>query len=108
MRARLLMLLLVAACSGAQDDAVRVAVAPGLGFARGLLDTVTKVTITVHDIAGDLDCDAASGKLTGTVPAPITTKDLGTQCAAGVKFCGDLVVPKSETDRAFAAKAAAP
>src|SRR5262245_58462509 len=99
------LLVLLAAC-GARDESVRVGVAPSLIFPRGLLDSVTKVTLTVYDVAADLACDTATGKLTGTIPDPLLTKELGTQCGAGIKFCGDLVIPKSDNDRIFAATGA--
>jgi hypothetical protein len=104
-RRSFLVVAVLAACS-ARDEANRVSVAPSFIFPKNLLDSVTKVTLTVYDVTGDLDCNTATGQTTGNVPAPLLTKDLGTQCAVGIKFCGDIVIPKSDTDRVFFAQGA--
>ncbi len=98
----------VAACSAGHEP-VTISTAPSLLFPQGLLDGVTKVTVSVYDLANGVDCDAATGKITGA-PKPIATADLGTSlaggpCPTGGKFCGQLSIAKSATARLFQAQA---
>ena len=87
------------------DDALRVGIAPSLLFPRGLLDGVTKLTLRIYEPASGLDCDTATGKLSGT-GTPIATKELGaSNCQPGVKFCGDVAIAKSSAERTFTAVA---
>ncbi len=85
-----------------------VQLAPTLIFPQGLLDTATKVSLTVYDTSGGIDCNTSNGNPTN-VPAnttPLATKDLATTgCAAGVKFCGDIQIDESSVPRVFSAVA---
>ncbi len=111
MRAHIpVVLFALGACTGS-DDAVKVSLSPSFVFPRGLLDSVTKVTVKVYETAAGLDCDAATGKLTQDAK-PVATKELGTSlpsgpCPSGGKFCGDITIPKSDSARLFQAQAAA-
>ena len=113
MRARHLpfpLLVVAAACSGGAEPA-RVALEPSLVFPQGVLDGVTKLSISVYDAAPGLDCDPKTGKITGT-GKPFNQTDLGTTlnggpCPSGGKFCGQLSIPKADTDRIFQAQASA-
>jgi hypothetical protein len=106
----LLVLGSLGACGHAADDtAVHVSLAPSLLFPQGLLDGVTKLTVSVYDAASGLDCDPATGKLTQTAK-PFAQADLGTSlaggaCPSGGKFCGQLSIAKSGTPRLFQAQA---
>ena len=94
-----------AACS-ANDD-LQVHLAPSLVFPKGLLDTVSRVSVKVYDATTGVDCDATKGSVKGlTNQAPLASKDLGTAgCASGAKFCGDVQLEKSGDGRVFAAEA---
>lgn len=90
------------ACSG--NDSVQVGIAPSLVFPKGLLDGVTRVSVTVYDGAAGATCDPKTGVAKGG--SPLASKDLGTSgCAAGAKFCGDLQLEKSDDSRIFGAQA---
>jgi hypothetical protein len=96
-----------AACA-AKDEAPRVSVATDLVLPRGVLDKVTKLTLTVTE--GNVTCDATAGQtaLPGgpTAATEIAKKDLATaNCAAGAKFCGDIAIEKSDAPRVFSAVA---
>ncbi|HEX7601584.1 MAG TPA: hypothetical protein VF316_08265 [Polyangiaceae bacterium] len=111
MRARLLgasaatLLVMGAACSANDDPQVHLA--PSLVFPKGLLDTVSRVSVKVYDATTGVDCDATKGTVKGlTNQAPLASKDLGTTgCASGAKFCGDVQLEKSGDGRVFAAEA---
>jgi len=93
------------ACSSGSGP---VQLAPTLIFPQGLLDTVTRVSLTVYDSASGVDCNATNGNPTGVTSgtATVATKDLAsTGCPTGVKFCGDLQLDKSSSPRVFAAQA---
>ncbi|CAN5389528.1 hypothetical protein BH09MYX1_BH09MYX1_19970 [soil metagenome] len=93
----------IVACSSGNVDAVGVA--PSLVFPKGLLDGVTRVSVTVLDGAAGASCDAKTGVASGG-GSPLASKDLAsTGCASGAKFCGDLQIEKSDDDRVFGAQA---
>jgi len=96
-----------AACT-AKDEAPRVSIATDLVLPRGVLDRVTKLTLTVTE--GNVTCDATAGQtaLPGGPDAAteIAKKDLASaNCAPGVKFCGDVSIEKSDALRVFSAVA---
>ncbi len=92
------------ACSHHSGDALDVSLAPTLVFPRGVLDNVQKLTVTVYDATGGLDCDATTGMPTGVGNAkPIATKELAGNCPSPAKFCGDLTISRSSTPRVFVA-----
>ncbi|MBK8215840.1 MAG: hypothetical protein IPK71_19080 [Myxococcales bacterium] len=74
---------------------------------KGLLDTVTKVTIDVYDASAEVTCDPAKGTTTAKPETPkVTSKELSrTGCAPGVAYCGDLRVTQGDADRHFVALA---
>ncbi|MGH7282676.1 MAG: hypothetical protein ACRELY_14205, partial [Polyangiaceae bacterium] len=94
--------LLAAACSS--DDSVAIRVGPNLIVPQGLLDNVTKLTLTViNSNGGAVGCDA-SGNPTGDTSKPILTKDLTSgSCSGGAKFCGDIQITESNDTLVFAA-----
>lgn len=99
--------VLASACAET-DEAPRVAIATNLAVPKGVLDRVTKLSLTV--LEGNVTCDEAAGQtaLPGGPEAAkeIARRDLATTgCAAGVKFCGDLSIEKSEAVRVFTATA---
>jgi hypothetical protein len=96
-----------AACQ-ATDEAPRVSIATDLVLPRGVLDRVVKLTLTVTE--GNVTCDATAGQtaLPGgpSAATEIAKRDLATTgCAAGVKFCGDVAIEKSDAPRVFSAVA---
>lgn len=96
-----------AACT-AKDETPRVSIATDLVLPRGVLDRVTKLTLTVTE--GNVTCDATAGQtaLPGGPDAAteIAKRDLASaNCAAGVKFCGDVSIEKSDALRVFSAVA---
>jgi hypothetical protein len=98
-------LALALACSSSSGP---VQLAPTLVFPQGLLDSVTKVSLSVYDSAAGVDCNSSSGNPTGVTSgtSTVATKDLAsTGCPTGVKFCGDLQLDKSSSPRVFAAQA---
>ena len=96
--------ILAVACSQHSSDDLNVNVAPSILFPRGVLDNVQKLTVTVYDATGGLDCDPSKGLLSGLrTQSKVATKDLGTTCTAPAKFCGDLAITRSSTPRVFAA-----
>src|SRR5262245_35532453 len=99
-----LSLAIAAGCSSGDD--LRLPVAPALIFPQGLLDGVAKVTVEVLDSsANGNSCDAQSGQYR-KAGSPLATKDLSNSgCAGGAKFCGDLQIDRSDTDRIFGASA---
>ena len=94
--------LLAAACSSSDSAAIRVG--PNLIIPQGLLDDITKLTLTViNSNGGAVGCDA-SGNPTGDTSKPILTKDLSTgSCSGGAKFCGDIQITESSDTLVFAA-----
>ena len=96
--------ILAVACSQTAGDEVNVSSAPTLVFPRGVLDNVQRLTVTVYEATGGLDCDATKGVLIGLASqAKVATKDLGTSCQGAAKFCGDLSITRSSSPRVFAA-----
>jgi len=90
------------------NEAPRVAIQTNLALPRGVLDRVTKLSLTV--LEGSVTCDAAAGQTTlpdgPTGAKEVAKRDLATTgCAAGVKFCGDLTIDKSDALRVFSAVA---
>src|SRR5215471_13586579 len=109
MRRVLPVLIVLVACGDAHDPA-NVTLAPSLVFPRGILDGVTRVTVKVYEPQAGLDCNATTGQLTKDAQ-PFLTKDLATTlnggpCPSGGKFCGDLSIAKSDSERLFQARAA--
>ncbi len=101
---RLASLSVVWACSSGSNGPVSLA--PTIIFPQGLLDNVTKITVSVYDTSGGaLDC-ASDGTVSGlSGQVPLATKDLGTSnCPTGAKFCGDISIDKSGDARLFAAQ----
>lgn len=97
----------VGAC-GQATDTPHVAVATNLTLPKGVLAKVTKLTLTV--LEGSVTCDEAVGQtaLPGgpTGANEIARRDLGTTgCAAGIRFCGDLSLDRSDAMRVFSAVA---
>lgn len=74
---------------------------------KSLLDTATKLTLTVYDAGGAVSCDPAKGTSTAKEDTPkVATRELtNAGCAAGVRFCGDLRITRGENDRVFVAEA---
>jgi hypothetical protein len=98
---------LAPAC-GETYETPRVAVASNLALPKGVLDRVSKLTLTV--IEGTVTCDDALGQTTfpsGPEAAKeIAKRDLGTSgCVAPARFCGDLTIEKSDLPRVFSAVA---
>jgi hypothetical protein len=90
------------------NDTPHVAVVTDLVLPRGVLDRVTKLSLTV--LEGSVTCDDTVGQT--TLPAgpegakEIARRELATSgCAAGVKFCGDVTIEKSDAVRVFSAVA---
>ena len=100
-----LTLLLLAACASRGEPA-EVALETRFVAPKGLLDTVTKVTLSVYE-ASAVTCDAPKGISTAKDDTPkIAARELSrTGCAPGVKYCGDLRVTQSDTERVFVALA---
>ncbi|MDB4941910.1 MAG: putative hemagglutinin/hemolysin-related protein [Labilithrix sp.] len=100
--------LVAPAGCGARADGQAVSIAPSLAVPRALLDRASSLTLTV--LEGSVTCDDAVGQ-TDLPDGPgaartIAESQLGTtNCASGVKFCGDLDIAKSETPRVFSAVA---
>jgi hypothetical protein len=95
------------ACTGS-NETPHVAVATNLVLPRGVLDRVAKLSLTV--LEGSVTCDETAGQTTlpsgPTGAREIARRELATSgCAAGVKFCGDITIEKSETVRVFSAVA---
>jgi len=106
-RTAFVLVVLLGACADAGGRA-DVALDTRLVAPRGLLDTVTKVTLTVYETGeGGAACDAAKGTSTATDTTPkVATRELASAgCAAGVRFCGDLRITRSAADRVFVAVA---
>ncbi|AKV01720.1 Putative hemagglutinin/hemolysin-related protein [Labilithrix luteola] len=100
--------LVAGAGCGTTEQSPNVAIATNLALPRGLLDHVTKLTLSVTE--GAVTCDASTGQLTfpnGTAGArEILKKALGTTgCADNARFCGDVTIDKSDAMRVFAATA---
>ena len=91
------------ACSTSPDGSP-IAVGPTLVFPKGVLDTVTELSVTIFEGDG-VACNTATGTVTGTAgKQPIASQNLGTSgCAAGEKFCGQLKISKSASVRVFSA-----
>lgn len=95
----------VFACSSGSGP---VSLAPTIVFPEGLLDNVTKLTVSVYDTAGGaLSCDAKTGAVDGlSGQTPLANVDLGTSnCSSGAKFCGNISIDKSSDPRLFSAQA---
>lgn len=98
---------LAGACA-ATTEAPRVAINTNLALPKGVLDRVAKLNLTVRE--GNVTCDEAAGQ-TALPGGPegakeIATRELATSgCAAGVKFCGDITIEKSDAIRVFTATA---
>lgn len=98
---------LASACAET-NEAPRVAITTDLTLPKGVLDRVAKLNLTV--LEGSVTCDPAAGQ-TALPDGPegareIATRELATTgCAAGVKFCGDLTIEKSDAIRVFTATA---
>jgi len=87
-------------CSSSTTDAV--ALRPTLIAPQGVLDSVTRLSISVFD-AAVATCNA-DGSVTGDTSKSLSAKDLGTaNCANGAKFCGDLQIEPSSAPRTFQA-----
>ncbi len=101
---RFMLATLWLACSS-NDGAVNLA--PTIVFPQGVLDGVTRLTVSVYDGSGSLDCNAPDGTVKGlNGDTPIATKDLASNnCPGGAKFCGDISIDKSGSARLFAAQA---
>lgn len=93
------------ACGDASVVAPRVSVVTSLTLPRGLLDRVTKLTITV--LEGDARCDPQAGAVAvgaGSAKELVSKRPLGAVgCAAGAKFCGDVTLERSSAVRVFSA-----
>lgn len=105
-----LVLVLASATAACASDRTSADVSLDTRFVatKGLLDTVTKVTLTVYETGENgAACDSAAGTTTATDTTPkVASRELSTSgCAAGVRFCGDLRVTRSDTDRVFFAVA---
>ena len=90
------------------NEAPRVAIQTNLALPKGVLDRVAKLSLTV--LEGSVTCDAAAGQTTlpdgPTAAKEVAKRDLATTgCAAGVKFCGDITIEKSDALRVFSAVA---
>jgi hypothetical protein len=90
------------------NETPRVAIATDLVLPKGVLDRVTKLSLTV--LEGSVTCDETAGQI--SLPAgpegakEIAKRDLATSgCAAGVRFCGDVTIEKSDAIRVFGATA---
>ena len=99
--------VLAPACSSGTTESPHVSIAPSLSLPKGLLDKVTSLTLTV--LEGNVTCDDTIGQTSlpgGTDAATTIAKStLGTSCANGIKFCGDLQIQQSDTPRVFSAVA---
>src|SRR6476660_9390331 len=99
--------VLATACA-TSNETPRVSVDTNLALPKGVLDRVTKLSLTV--LEGSVTCDAAAGQ-TALPDGPTGAKEIArrelatTGCAAGVKFCGDLTIEKSDAVRVFSAVA---
>lgn len=103
-------LAVIASCAEA-TEAPHVAVNTNLVLPKGVLDRVTMMTLTV--LEGNVTCDPSIGQTTlpsGPAGASeIAKRELATTgCASGVKFCGDLIIEKSDAVRVFTASAKGP
>jgi hypothetical protein len=99
-RCFVVLIALAAACGNA-GEAPNVHIATSFIAPRGLLDRVTALTVTVYENA---TCDDTKGATTKDSANQIAQSTLGSAgCAAGVKFCGDLKIDKSDTPRVFEA-----
>jgi hypothetical protein len=97
----------VAACADA-TEAPRVAIVTNLALPKGVLDKVTKLTLTV--LEGAVSCDPALGQVSfpsgAAAATELKSQVLGsTGCAAGARFCGDIAIDRSATPRVFSAVA---
>jgi hypothetical protein len=101
---------LASACAET-NEAPRVAIQTNLALPKGVLDRVTKLSLTV--LEGSVTCDEAAGQTTlpggPTAATEVAKRDLATTgCAAGVTFCGDITIEKSDALRVFSAVAKGP
>lgn len=100
--------LMSAGACGDSSEPPHVAVATNLSLPKGVLDRVAKLNLTV--LEGMVTCDPAAGQTTlpgGPEGAKeVARRELASSgCAAGVKFCGDIVIDKSDAMRVFSAVA---
>lgn len=92
-------------CAGG-DDAPRVAIVTRLTAPRALLSRASTLDLRVLE-GGDVSCDDGTGALANeTAAREIAKQQLGDAgCAAGVRFCGNVTIEKSDALRVFAAQA---
>ncbi|MBX3186869.1 MAG: hypothetical protein KF819_07640 [Labilithrix sp.] len=101
--------VLVAAACGGGAEAPRVAIATNLAVPKGVLDRVTKLTLTV--LEGTVSCDETATGQTSLPEGTGAAKEIARRelvpgaCAGGAKFCGDLSIEKSDAIRVFSAVA---
>lgn len=97
---------LLGAC-GATGERADIALDTRFVAPKGLLDTVSRITLVVYDKSDAVSCDPALGTSTAKADTPkIATRELSRSgCAERVKFCGDLRVTRSPLDRVFVASA---
>ncbi|MBK6690926.1 MAG: hypothetical protein IPG50_01750 [Myxococcales bacterium] len=91
-------------CTVSGDAAV--VVLPTVVFPRGILDQVTRLSLSVADSASGVTCDPDLGLTTGDLSQPVLAQDLASEgCASGVRFCGELQVRRAQNPYVFAARA---
>lgn len=97
---------LLGAC-GATDERADIALDARFVSPKGLLDTVSRITLVVYDKTDAVTCDPAKGTSTAKADTPkVATRELSRAgCADRVKFCGDVRVTRSDLDRVFVAAA---
>lgn len=100
--------LAVFACGQTSEPPPHVVVATNLVLPKGVLDQVSRLTLTIRE--GAVACDPAIGVTSFPSGADAATelerRDLGTtNCGAGVRFCGDVTIAKSDALRYFEAEA---
>ncbi|HQY63526.1 MAG TPA: hypothetical protein PK141_19145 [Polyangiaceae bacterium] len=101
-----LTMALLGAC-GATDERADVTLDARFVSPKGLLDTVSRITLVVYDKSDAVTCDPARGASTAKPDTPkIATRELSRAgCADRVKFCGDVRVTRSDLERVFVASA---
>jgi hypothetical protein len=98
-------MLFLFACSAHGDGDVDVRVGPTLLFPKGILDSVTTLTLRAYD-SSVVTCDADRGLPDGDTSALFLEEALGTDgCAGGARFCGDVTLARSTTPFVFVASA---
>lgn len=106
-RAPLLGVVVLAAFSCGEQDAMRVSVVTNLTAPKALFDRAR--TLEIRVIEGDVTCEPSTGVVTfpnGEAAArEVARRELGnTGCPAGARFCGDVQVEKSDALRVFEAR----